>query len=551
MKKYLRIIVILILFLSYFESYSTPDSLIVTLCVEESADCFGYDHYSKSVEHFDSLRNKTEINTYIFSGCQHVLDTAIIHTADNYYTYDSSNRLIGSSTINYQGVDSFVAKAIYTRNITGDITSTLNQVGSPGNLINSSMDTIGFNSNGNKLFELSFLWNDTSSSWDTLIIENDLFDSLNRNIQIDYYNLHQDFEIHHYYVYDSDSNLINLVNSSLSAGVFDSNRVVNTYDTLHHRIEYFTQLWDTLQQVWKNFYRQTFNYDSSGLLNTSYNYDCGFDSLCSEIDRKSVYSYDSLGRLVERNDSIAKSGYYIWGGYVYTYRNSDDLIYDEGYSYVIEQGCDYTDYFEYTYNNSKQLVHMHRGYITCDYLFTDCYYFSLGNDSMLVDVYYPFNVCQGDTIYPIVSVEGGVPPYNFQWFPSNDILEASSITPRIVADTTKEYLFLVIDSAGLTKFFNFTLNVTCFPTLTEELKSNETSFNLFPNPFSTETTIKLDEQYSEVTCLIYAMSGKVVRTNNISNGTIVIEKENLTPGIYFVSLFTKDKFIGNRKLIVE
>lgn len=551
MKKYLRIIVILILFLSFFKSFSSPDSLYISICEENSSFCLGYAYYSKTVEHFDSVGNKTEINNYYFSGCERTLDSILAHVADTYYSYDSNNLFIEISTLNYQGPDTNEAKSIYTHNSSGKITSTLNQLGTPGNLINSSFDSIGFDSSENKIFEMFFLWNDTTSSWDTLNSEYNTYDSLNRKIQTDLYNIHQNYEIHHYNIYDNDSNLIYQVNSSLSFGVFDSNRVVNLYDSLHHKIELFTQQWDTLQQVWININHQTFNYNSAGLLFTTYFYSCDFDSLCNVIESKSLYTYDSLGRLMERNDSIYEGTRYIWGGYTYTYRNSDDLIFSEGYWEVVEQGCDYSDHFYYTYNNQKQLIYMHRERYTCDAYFTDCYYFSLDNDSMLVRAYYPFNVCQGDTIYPIITVEGGQPPYNYQWFPSVDILDASTGVPRIVADTTKLYLFKVTDSAGLTQIDSLTLHVPCLTTRVDELNSSEYNFNLFPNPFSFETTIKFDERFSEVTCVIYDIKGQVVRTNITHGGTIIIKRENLFPGIYFISLFASDKFIGNRKLIVE
>ena len=84
-KKTFYFILLFVLFNSS-KSFSGLDSLYVSVCIDNSSVCLGYDHYSKTVEHFDSIGNKTEVSNYFFNGCEHILDTAISHISDTYYT---------------------------------------------------------------------------------------------------------------------------------------------------------------------------------------------------------------------------------------------------------------------------------------------------------------------------------------------------------------------------------------------------------------------------------------------------------------------------------
>jgi hypothetical protein len=75
----------------------------------------------------------------------------------------------------------------------------------------------------------------------------------------------------------------------------------------------------------------------------------------------------------------------------------------------------------------------------------------------------------------------------------------------------------------------------------------------FPNPFSTITTIELNEPvYNSLLLSIYNSSGQIVRkTEEINDTTILIKREDLGPGIYFFTLTDNEKtFFKTGKLII-
>jgi hypothetical protein len=75
--------------------------------------------------------------------------------------------------------------------------------------------------------------------------------------------------------------------------------------------------------------------------------------------------------------------------------------------------------------------------------------------------------------------------------------------------------------------------------------------SIFPNPFINSTTIEIENTTSLLQLSIYDMYGKRIRYfNNISGEKIIIERENLIPGIYFyeLNIESKEKYTG--KLII-
>jgi len=112
-----------------------------------------------------------------------------------------------------------------------------------------------------------------------------------------------------------------------------------------------------------------------------------------------------------------------------------------------------------------------------------------------------------------------------------------------------------------TVFLRYNLiDTTCvlpYPCTTTGINDNyftntQDNIKIFPNPFSASTTIefanKKNEKYS---LLIYNTTGQLVRKiDNISNGKIRIERDNLTNGLYFFQLRTDSEIIGKGKVII-
>ena len=74
---------------------------------------------------------------------------------------------------------------------------------------------------------------------------------------------------------------------------------------------------------------------------------------------------------------------------------------------------------------------------------------------------------------------------------------------------------------------------------------------IFPNPFSTETTLHTDSFLKEATLTFYNIFGEQVKQlKNISGQSITIHRDNLQSGIYFIRLTQGDKVVAMDKLVV-
>ncbi|MEI6816791.1 MAG: T9SS type A sorting domain-containing protein [Bacteroidota bacterium] len=82
--------------------------------------------------------------------------------------------------------------------------------------------------------------------------------------------------------------------------------------------------------------------------------------------------------------------------------------------------------------------------------------------------------------------------------------------------------------------------------------NNNEGFNLFPNPFTSQTTLTLQGTYHHPSLFIYNLLGQEVQ--NIyagSNKQIVINRNNLPGGMYFYKLMDDDKqVIGTGKMVM-
>ncbi len=76
-------------------------------------------------------------------------------------------------------------------------------------------------------------------------------------------------------------------------------------------------------------------------------------------------------------------------------------------------------------------------------------------------------------------------------------------------------------------------------------------FSIYPNPFSSQTTISSNHYLENATLTICDVFGKRVKqTGNIFGQTIILGRENLPAGPYFIRLNEGDKSIYIGKLIV-
>jgi hypothetical protein len=81
--------------------------------------------------------------------------------------------------------------------------------------------------------------------------------------------------------------------------------------------------------------------------------------------------------------------------------------------------------------------------------------------------------------------------------------------------------------------------------------NDEDYFKIHPNPFSITTTLQTDKALEDATLVVFNFFGQVVKQiNNLSGQEIVLHRDNLPGGLYFVRLMQGDEVIATEKLII-
>lgn len=99
-------------------------------------------------------------------------------------------------------------------------------------------------------------------------------------------------------------------------------------------------------------------------------------------------------------------------------------------------------------------------------------------------------------------------------------------------------------SLGITYNFYPTSSVGISEITTEQL-------NIFPNPFSEQTSIDFFEEQKNTTIKIMDIIGKEIKSIVFSGKQLTIEKGEMKAGIYFVQTTNEKKIICNKKIIIQ
>ncbi len=79
------------------------------------------------------------------------------------------------------------------------------------------------------------------------------------------------------------------------------------------------------------------------------------------------------------------------------------------------------------------------------------------------------------------------------------------------------------------------------------------TYLIYPNPFNDYTTLFLDHLSDEkLTIIVFDLNKRIVRKiYNYRTNNVIIERENLPSGMYFIQIQTDEKIIGMDKIIIE
>ena len=79
----------------------------------------------------------------------------------------------------------------------------------------------------------------------------------------------------------------------------------------------------------------------------------------------------------------------------------------------------------------------------------------------------------------------------------------------------------------------------------------DNTISVYPNPFSAQTTLQTDNILKNATLTVYNYFGQTVTLiKNINGQTVVLSRDNLTSGLYFLRLTEDNKVFSVDKLVI-
>lgn len=191
-------------------------------------------------------------------------------------------------------------------------------------------------------------------------------------------------------------------------------------------------------------------------------------------------------------------------------------------TFFINQSFDTVVFDTLTYSGPSDI-----SYSECYFIFSDTTYIDIKESAFTHGISGPFTFSKWNG-YRII--------YNTTSIPLNTIVNAqygvyhAGITDPII-DCLLPITFIINGTTGL------------------ESVHEESSLNIFPNPFSTQTTLQSGNVFDDATLTVYNCFGQTIRqVKRISGLTITLHRENLPNGLYFIRLAQRNKIIATSKL---
>lgn len=93
--------------------------------------------------------------------------------------------------------------------------------------------------------------------------------------------------------------------------------------------------------------------------------------------------------------------------------------------------------------------------------------------------------------------------------------------------------------------------MTTSPTSVLNEAEPDNSWLTYPNPFSSQTVLEFKNPVRNATLTVYNLYGqRLKQINNLSGESIIIQRDNLSTGIYFMELRQEGKVIATDKIII-
>jgi hypothetical protein len=118
-------------------------------------------------------------------------------------------------------------------------------------------------------------------------------------------------------------------------------------------------------------------------------------------------------------------------------------------------------------------------------------------------------------------------------------------------NSSSNHLVCVRDTNNNSFDSDYTSNYGCISIANNQEMEISQNYELFPNPFSYQTELKLETPIENGNLVIYDLQGsKIMEMSNLSGSEIYIQRASIQNGIYFLKLTENQKLIVNAKLSI-
>ncbi len=155
-------------------------------------------------------------------------------------------------------------------------------------------------------------------------------------------------------------------------------------------------------------------------------------------------------------------------------------------------------------------------------------------------------VCNGTIYYYFINGDSSVDANKENFSDSTD---RGCVKPNGVGGYNRELVRTTATPITIFKYFG-----SCKSSTTSLFEANALSANLrlYPNPTNTYTVVEFNDNANSHTINVMDIAGRLVRTySDYKLSTLKIDKDDLTPGIYFVNVTNDRNQNGSIKLLID
>jgi hypothetical protein len=132
-----------------------------------------------------------------------------------------------------------------------------------------------------------------------------------------------------------------------------------------------------------------------------------------------------------------------------------------------------------------------------------------------------------------------------------DVTISGSINTEFLEPTNTFDLALEISCPLLIVGSGGSISADCLSIDVPEIKKKNQSINIFPNPFTSNAFINFEVEQKNINIKITNLLGEVIKIINFTGLQLIIEKGEMSNGIYFMNIMDQNKNIITQKIIVQ